>query len=642
VPFWPPASTRLSCPSLSRRDAVTVPPGRALRARSGISRALIDSIGMAWRAGRAALLGQLVVAVLTGLAPVAAAWLLRSILDELAAAHHRRDLLLLAIGLAAAGGLTGLLPNLGTYLSAQTGLKVQRQALTELFWAVTRLQGLRRLEDPHFQNRLQLAEQSGSNGPAQIVSGAITILQSGLTLCGFAVTLLVLSPIMAAVVAVAAVPAIYLERAMARQQVALITGTSHGQRRQHFYQQLLTSLNAAKEIRIFGLGAFFHGRMLDELADVQHAAGRVNRKVLVCNTVMAAIGALVTACGLVWAILAAAEHRLTIGDVAVFVTALGMVAGAITMIVSTAAFGYRSLLLFASYRNVLMAEPDLPVRADPFPACRLRRGIEVDDVWFRYGPDQPWVLRGVTCFIPHGQALALVGENGAGKSTIVKLLCRLYDPERGRILWDGIDLRDLDLAGFRDRISVVFQDYMSYELSAAENIGLGDLKLAGHDEALTAAARRAGIHEKLTGLPRGYQTILSRSYYDLDEEGNPLTGVLLSGGQWQRLALARAFLRGDRDLMILDEPSSGLDPAAEHEIHVSLTGNRHDSATVLISHRLNTIRDADHIVVLSGGHIAEQGSHDVLMAQAGIYARLFSLQAKGYAAAITATGGGSD
>jgi ATP-binding cassette subfamily B protein len=188
----------------------------------------------------------------------------------------------------------------------------------------------------------------------------------------------------------------------------------------------------------------------------------------------------------------------------------------------------------------------------------------------------------------------------------------------------------------------VFQDYMTYDLTAAENIEVGDLNQAGHDDALHAAAERAGIHAALAALPRGYQTMLTRSYFDLADKENPQTGVLLSGGQWQRVALARAFLRGERDLMILDEPSSGLDPEAEHEIHASLAGDRGGRATVLISHRLNTIRDADHIVVLSNGVISEQGNHDALLARPGIYARLFALQAKGYAAEPTAVGSAHD
>ncbi|HEY6313855.1 MAG TPA: ABC transporter ATP-binding protein [Streptosporangiaceae bacterium] len=582
------------------------------------------------------------MAVLTGLAPVAAAWLLRTILDVLVSGHGRGGLVLLAVLLGLAGGVMGLLPNVGQYLSAQSGRAAQRHATAEMFTAVARLGGLRRLEDPAFQDRLRVAEQAGSSGPGQVVSGGISIVQSALTVGGFLVTLAVLNPVMATVVVVAAIPAIYLERGIARRQVALISGISHGQRRQFFYANLLVSLAAAKEIRLFGLGGFFRGRMLDELREVQRASAQVDRRVLTANTALAGISALVTAGGLLWAVFAAAAGRLTVGDVSIFVAALGSVSTTLGMTISGAAMTYQALLLFRSYQDVLAEGPDLPARADPVPAQALRRGIEVDDVWFCYGPDEPWILRGVSCFIPHGQAVALVGHNGAGKSTLVKLLCRFYDPDRGRILWDGVDLRDMDLAGLRDRISAVFQDYMDYELSAAENITVGDLSLAGRSSSLIAAAQRAGIHDTLAALPRGYETLLTRTYFDLADKEDPQTGVLLSGGQWQRIALARAFLRGGRDLMILDEPSSGLDAEAEHEIHASLARNRRDCATVLISHRLNTIRDAEHIIVLSDGVISEQGDHDTLMAQSGIYARLFSLQARGYATEPATIGSGSD
>jgi ATP-binding cassette, subfamily B, bacterial len=615
----------------------------SLRTAAGRARTLAAALAISWRACPAAIVGQTLVAVLIGLSPVAAAWLLRAVLDGLISGgrHDRAGLLLLAAGLAAAGAITGLLPNINQYLCAQSGRAAQREATAALFTSVTRLAGLRRLEDPAFQDRLRVAQQSGASGPGQIVTGGIGILQAALTLMGFLVTLAVLSPVMAAVVLVAAVPAIYLQRGVAKRQVAFITGVSHGQRRQYFYANLLVSLAAAKEIRLFGLGIFFRGRMLHELREVQKAGQRVDRRTLLANAGLAGIGAVVTAGGLLWAVLEAVDGRLTVGDVTVFVTALASVASALEVITSEAAMTYQALLMFASYQQVLAEEPDLPVPPDPVRVTSLRRGLELDDVWFRYGPDDPWILRGVSCFIPRGQALAVVGHNGAGKSTLVKLLCRLYDPGRGRILWDGVDVRELDLAGLRDRISVVFQDFMNYDLSATENIAVGDLRLAGDGDQVSAAAQRAGIHQALAALPKGYDTLLTRTYFDLSDLEDPQTGVLLSGGQWQRVALARAFLRGGRDLMILDEPSSGLDAEAEHQIHAGLAATRRNCATVLVSHRLNTIRDADHIVVLSDGVIGEQGTHDALMARPGIYARLFSLQARGFAERTT-TGSSRD
>jgi ATP-binding cassette subfamily B protein len=230
--------------------------------------------------------------------------------------------------------------------------------------------------------------------------------------------------------------------------------------------------------------------------------------------------------------------------------------------------------------------------------------------------------------------MALVGRNGSGKSTLVKLLCRFYDPTRGAILWDGIDLRELDPADLRTRTSAVFQDYVNYELTAAENIGVGDLQALNDRSRITAAADRAGIHDVLAALPRGYDTMLGRRFNapEAGPEGVGVetSGVNPSGGQRQRIAIARAFLRDTRDLVILDEPSAGLDAAAEHEVHTRLRAQRHGLTSILISHRLNAIRDADEIVVLSGGTITERGDHETLLATGGEYANLFTLQASGY------------
>ncbi|MFJ1831192.1 ATP-binding cassette domain-containing protein, partial [Streptomyces sp. NPDC088178] len=220
-----------------------------------------------------------------------------------------------------------------------------------------------------------------------------------------------------------------------------------------------------------------------------------------------------------------------------------------------------------------------------------------------------------------------------GKTTLVKLLCRLYDPVRGAIRWDGVDLREVDPAELRRRIGVVFQDYMNYDLTAAESIALGDLSALGDGERLTRAAREAGIHDVLSRLPYGYETLLSRTFMMEGDKDDPETGVVLSGGQFQRLALARALLREGSELLILDEPSAGLDAEAEAEIHASLQHTRTGRTSLLISHRLGALRGADRIVVLEDGRVAEEGSHAELLELDGTYAQLFTLQASGYRAA---------
>jgi ATP-binding cassette subfamily B protein len=294
--------------------------------------------------------------------------------------------------------------------------------------------------------------------------------------------------------------------------------------------------------------------------------------------------------------------------------------------------------VFAEYCAVVQAGPDLVVSRDPVAITKLGRGVELRDVWFRYSEDQPWVLRGVNLFIAHGTAVAVAGRNGAGKSTLVKLLCRFYDPDRGAILWDGVDLSDLDPAQLRRRIGALFQDYMHYDLSASENIGLGDFERLTDQPGIEAAARQAGIHDTISRLPRAYATYLTRIFADPLDETKQAGGVLLSGGQWQRVALARALFRRDCDLLILDEPSSGLDAVAEREVQLAVRSHRQGATSVLISHRMASLRDADLIVVLSDGRVAESGTHLELMNFGGEYAQLFTAQATGYREDLQAIG----
>ncbi|MEU8423888.1 ABC transporter ATP-binding protein [Micromonospora sp. NPDC048835] len=589
------------------------------------------ALGLTWRAAPGGTAADLVLAVLAGLTPVAVAALTKMLLDRLTSVGSAgTGLAALAVGLAVAAAFNAILPQLRTYVAAERSRAVSRLVRRRLHDAVQRLVGLVRLEDPEFQDRLQAAQQTGHLGPTQLTGNAFGVLQSVLAMGGFLGILLVLNPLIGALVLLAALPTLWMQLRLNRARAAMVLRLEHFQRRDMFFAQLLVGVAAAKEVRLFGLGRFFGDRMLDELRGMHRVEQRLDRREVRAQAMLGLLGAAVAGVGVVYTVSVARSGGLTPGDVVIYLAAVPGVQGALGSLVSQIGAIHQALLLFEHYDQVVHVEPDLPVPATPRPVPPLTEGIELRDVWFRYSPDHPWVLRGVDLFLPAGATTALVGLNGAGKSTLVKLLCRFYDPERGSIRWDGVDLRELDPAALRERLGAVFQDFMPYDLSAAENIALGDLSARDDPERLRAAARDAGIDDVLTALPRGYDTLLTRIFFDGPDRDDPQAGVVLSGGQWQRVALARGFLRADRDLLMLDEPSSGLDAEAEHDLHRRLGELRQGRTSLLISHRLNAVRDADAIVVLADGRIVEQGDHEQLLAAGGGYARLFTLQARGY------------
>jgi ATP-binding cassette, subfamily B, bacterial len=580
-----------------------------------------------------------VLCLAAGLTSPAIAWLQRDVLDALVtpggagralAGLDHRHLLILALLLGAAGLAASLLPQWQQYTQAALRRVVAVVVYDRAYAASASWPGIARFESPAFADKLQLTSQLAQGTASSLITSALGSGQALITAVSFMLTLLVINPVLAILTAGIQVLAIAASLANARRQAQLQIENTYRSRRQLSFSSLLSNSVAAKEVRLFGLGGFLRGRMLGELAVINAAERTLGRRLLRTESALAVLGAAVVAGGLVWTVTQVAAGRLPVGDVSLFLLAAIGLQAAMNQIASAFGGMVQSVTLFGAYTDVVSAPPDLPVADPPRAVPVLRQGITVQDVWFRYDKSHPWVLRGVSLFIPAGGHVALVGLNGSGKSTLVKLLCRMYDPERGCIRWDGTDIRELDPAGLRQRIAGVFQDYMSYDLTAAENIGVGDLTAVGDSAAIRRAAGLAGADEDISRLPQGYDTMLSRVFFSRTRNSSTEAGVALSGGQRQRIALARGLMRTDRDLLIVDEPMSSLDAEAEHAITARLAQAQAGRAYVLVSHRLASVREAGQIIVLAAGVVAEQGTHAELIAAGGRYANLFRLQAAGY------------
>jgi ATP-binding cassette subfamily B protein len=283
-----------------------------------------------------------------------------------------------------------------------------------------------------------------------------------------------------------------------------------------------------------------------------------------------------------------------------------------------------SVLFFRQYARLLALEEPLKISSAPRPVPPLTRGLTLRNVSFRYNEHHPWAIRNVNLFLPAHECLALVGLNGAGKTTLVKLITRLYDPTEGQILWDDIDIREFDPEAYRAHLGAIFQDFVHYDLTAQENIGLGDVSSIDDLSAIKDAAIKAGIHQRIETLPQGYESSLSRWLARRHE------GVDLSGGEWQKIALARLFMRKGHELLMLDEPTAALDAQAEYELYSQFKSLMQNHTCILITHRFSTARMADRIAVLEQGTIVEYGTHAELLERQGSYAQLYQIQAASY------------
>lgn len=585
---------------------------------------------LAWQAQKIIFVGLLVLQVVQGFIPLASAWITKEIFDALTAivqqestsnfAHHFLPWLVLQGVITITGLMIG---QINSYLNIELGRQLQLKTQAIIYERVAELQGLAYFENSEFHDTLRLATQGVHNGPSQILQTFTSMIRSSITLGSFIGALLFLSPFLTLIIAVASLPQLIAQLKMGRQRLGLMSMNSPKERQAGYLGQVLSSIRFAKEVRLFNLKDYFLSRFLDTTRDVQGTQRRQQLREMRWQLGLGVISSITTSIAFIIVVSQAFNGRITIGDVTLYSSALGSVHGAISSIILAFAGLNESVLFFSRYTDLMALPPALSVTNSPRPVPPLQTGIEFRNVSFRYTDQHPRVLKNVNLVFPKGQCLALVGLNGAGKTTIVKLLTRLYDPSEGQILWDGTDIREFDPVEYRRHIGAIFQDFAHYDLTAQENIGLGNVDEIDNLPSIRQAAEDARAHNFVEGLEKGYQTVLSRW---LVEDG---PGVDLSGGQWQKIAIARMFMR-DSDFLILDEPTAALDAEAEYEIYSHFAKLVAGHTSLLISHRFSTVRIADLIAVLDDGRVSEYGTHDELIANGETYARLFTMQAEHY------------
>jgi ATP-binding cassette subfamily B protein len=476
-------------------------------------------------------------------------------------------------------------------------------------------------EDPASYDLLRRAQTDSINRPVLMISTFFGLVQTALTFVTMIALLVVVSPLLALLALLSPVPAFIADTRYGWRGYNIARWGSRLLRRMNYLVTLLTTDSYAKEVKLFGLGRYFIDRYR-LIGERYYGTQRrqVVRRYLV-GFLWGNLSTIATSVTYLYVALQAIVGKLTLGDLTLYTTAAQSVQNSIQGILGGFSGMYEHNLYLSNLFELMETTSALPTPVRPVPLPDPIRGeIRFDHMSFAYPGATEKALTDLSFTVAPGETIAIVGRNGAGKTTLFKLICRLYDPVEGRILIDGIDIRDIDPAQLRAQIGGMFQDYVTYQATAAENIGLGNLGAIADREAILTASRQAGSDDLIAGLPQGYDTALGK-WFD--------AGVNLSGGEWQKVALARAFMR-DARILLLDEPTSALDAQAEYELFERIHSLTRGRTAVYISHRFSTVRRADRILFLEHGRLVEQGTHEQLMRLNGRYARLFRLQASAY------------
>ncbi len=575
-----------------------------------------------WQASPAHTLLSGLLLVVTGFLPLLSLYLVKLIIDAVSSGDPGQfPTILIYIGLACCVGiLTAFLNYLSNYAK-----KASTLALTDHMYCVIQEKSaevdISFYESPALRDTLHRAQAEGPYRPASIVNSLFTAGQSVTSLAAVFWLICVFNPVLGIVILLTALPGVLLRLTYARKVYQWQLKRTEDERKAHYFNYMLTGDVHAREFRLFNLGPWFMEKFNSIRKVLKTEKLALEKKRGSGDFIAQSIATLSVFGSFIYIAHRAVQGAITIGDMVMYFQAFQRGLTYLKTFLESVAQMYEDNLFLSNLYDFLSLEPEVrePELPKPVPES-LRKGIEFKNVNFFYPGCEKKVLNCVNFSINPGEVVALVGENGSGKSTIVKLISRLYDPTGGTIFLDNEDIRNFNTGEYRKKISILFQDPVKYQLSVKENIYLGDVARKDESGQIHTAAIRAGIHNKIQSFDSGYDTTLGRWFKDGEE---------LSIGQWQMLAIARAFFR-DADLVILDEPSSALDPETEMAVFSRFKELIQNRSALIISHRYSTVRLADRILVLENGTIVEQGTHDELIRLNGTYARYYITQARGY------------
>ena len=616
------------------------PPPPPLRARIVASAThSLRALGLVWRSAPGGVVALAAFTIAASALPPFVAWVGKLIIDAVVAAHAAapgvaraaaldRAVRLVALELGAVVAMAACERVLGL-VRQLVGLRLGIDLNVRILEKAERL-SLRHFEDAAFYDKLTRARREASTRPLSLIQSNFQVIRHGLTLAGYVALLIGFSGWMAVAVLAATVPAFIAEARFSGAAFRLRNWRSPDSRRLTYLEYVLGNDEHAKEVKLFGLAPLLLGRY-KSLAETFFADDRrlaVRRMAwgyalsLVSTVVFYGCYAVIVG--------ATVRGRLSLGEMTLYLVAFRQGQQSFQAVLTALGGMYEDTLYMTNLFDYFAIPIEDRKSVGPVAVVRAEEGVRFEGVGFKYpgggGPaqretDDKWALRAVDVFVPKGQSLALVGENGAGKTTFIKLLAGLYDPTEGRVLLDGRDVRAWEARELRARIGVIFQDFNEYQLALRENVAFGSVDHLDDELRVGRAVEQGGAKELVATLAGGLDAQLGRWFSG---------GVELSGGQWQKVALARAFMREEADILILDEPTAALDAEAEHAVFQRFRALAAGRTTILISHRFPTVRMADRILVIESGRVTEDGSHAQLLAAGRRYAHLFGLQAAGY------------